>query len=217
MPSRPLMGQKGVIMKVLALPVGQLETNCYLLCDVGRKLCAVIDPGADADVILENVRENGCNICAILLTHGHDDHVGGVAGIRAACPDIPVYLNERDAAMQKPGMERLFPPVPDTVSYDEGDILAVGNIPVRVHATPGHTPGGVTIQVEDCLFTGDTLFKGSCGRTDLDGGDIDQELASLRRICSLPGDYEVYPGHMDSTTLERERMFNYYCRSAMQG
>ena len=204
-------------MKVLALPVGQLETNCYLLCDVERKLCAVIDPGADADVILENVRENGCNICAILLTHGHDDHVGGVAGIRAACPDIPVYLNERDAAMQKPGMERLFPPVPDTVSYDEGDILAVGNIPVRVHATPGHTPGGVTIQVEDCLFTGDTLFKGSCGRTDLDGGDIDQELASLRRICSLPGDYEVYPGHMDSTTLERERMFNYYCRSAMQG
>lgn len=204
-------------MKVLALPVGQLETNCYLLCDVERKLCAVIDPGADADVILENVRENGCDICAILLTHGHDDHVGGVAGIRAACPDIPVYLNERDAAMQKPGIERLFPPVPDTVSYDEGDILAVGNIPVRVHATPGHTPGGVTIQVEDCLFTGDTLFKGSCGRTDLDGGDIDQELASLRRICSLPGDYEVYPGHMDSTTLERERMFNYYCRSAMQG
>ena len=87
-------------MKVLALPVGQLETNCYLLCDVERKLCAVIDPGADADVILENVRENGCDICAILLTHGHDDHVGGVAGIRAACPGIPVYLNERDAAMQ---------------------------------------------------------------------------------------------------------------------
>ena len=86
LPSRPLMGQKGVIMKVLALPVGQLETNCYLLCDVERKLCAVIDPGADADVILENVRENGCDICAILLTHGHDDHVGGVAGIRAACP-----------------------------------------------------------------------------------------------------------------------------------
>ena len=204
-------------MKVLALPVGQLETNCYLLCDVERKLCAVIDPGADADVILETARENGCDICAILLTHGHDDHVGGVAGIRAACPGIPVYLNERDAAMQKPGMERLFPPVPDTVSYDEGDILAVGDIPVRVHATPGHTPGGVTIQVEDCLFTGDTLFKGSCGRTDLDGGDIDQELASLRKLCSLPGDYEVYPGHMDSTTLERERMFNYYCRSAMQG
>ena len=77
-------------MKVLALPVGQLETNCYLLCDVERKLCAVIDPGADADVILENVRENGCDICAILLTHGHDDHVGGVAGIRAACPGIPI-------------------------------------------------------------------------------------------------------------------------------
>ena len=197
-------------MKVLALPVGQLETNCYLLCDVERKLCAVIDPGADADIILETARENGCDICAILLTHGHDDHVGGVAGIRAACPDIPVYLNERDAAMQKPGLERLFPPVPDTVSYDEGDILAVGNIPVRVHATPGHTPGGVTLICGDALFTGDTLFAGSCGRTDFEGGSMEVELQSLAKIAALPGDYEVYPGHMDCSTLETERRFNPY-------
>ena len=86
----------------------------------------------------------------------------------------------------------------------------------HVMATPGHTPGGVTLRCEDALFTGDTLFKGSCGRTDLPGGDMEQELSSLRRICELPGDYEVYPGHMDPSTLEREREFNYYCRAAMR-
>ena len=86
----------------------------------------------------------------------------------------------------------------------------------EIIGTPGHTPGGVTIRCEDALFTGDTLFKGSCGRTDLPGGDMMQELASLRKLCELPGDYEVYPGHMDSSTLEREREFNYYCRSAMR-
>lgn len=81
--------------------------------------------------------------------------------------------------------------------------------------TPGHTPGGVTLVCGNAVFCGDTLFRGSCGRTDLPGGDMDAELSSLGRICALPGDYEVYPGHMDQTSLERERNYNYYCRQAM--
>ena len=85
----------------------------------------------------------------------------------------------------------------------------------EVLGTPGHTPGGVTLRCGEALFTGDTLFKGSCGRADLPGGDMEEELRSLKKICALPGEYEVYPGHMDPTTLERERMFNYYCRAAM--
>ena len=203
-------------MNVLALPVGQLATNCYLLCDVERKVCAAIDPGADADSILDAARDNRRETYAILLTHGHDDHVGGVEGIRKACPDIPVYLNERDAAMQKPGMQRLFPPVPDTLPFDEGDILAIGSIPVRVHATPGHTPGGVTLEAGRLLFCGDTLFAGSCGRTDFPGGDADAMMASLRKLAVLPGDYHVLPGHMETSTLQHERESNQYMAYAMR-
>ena len=99
--------------------------------------------------------------------------------------------------------------------YGGGDVVEVSGLRFEVIATPGHTRGGVTLRCGNALFTGDTLFKGSCGRTDLPGGDMDEELDSLRTICSLPGDYEVYPGHMDSSTLSRERLFNYYCRLAM--
>ena len=92
-----------------------------------------------------------------------------------------------------------------------------GAIPVGVAAgmDPGHTPGGVSLICENALFVGDTLFRGSCGRTDLPGGDTETEMRSIKKLCELPGDYEVYPGHMDGTTLERERRFNYYCREAM--
>ena len=86
----------------------------------------------------------------------------------------------------------------------------------HVMETPGHTPGSVCLRVEDALFTGDTLFRGSCGRTDLDGGDMDAMMHSLKKICRLEGDYEVYPGHMEATSLLRERLFNYYCRRAME-
>ena len=98
--------------------------------------------------------------------------------------------------------------------YDDGDVLRFAGLSFEILATPGHTPGGVSIICEDALFTGDTLFRGSCGRTDLPGGDMDEELRSLKKLCDLPGDYEVYPGHMDSSSLERERNFNYYCREA---
>ena len=99
--------------------------------------------------------------------------------------------------------------------YDEGDEIHIGQLVFRVMFTPGHSPGGVTLVCEDAVFCGDTLFRGSCGRTDLPGGDIKEELRSILRICKLPGEYDVYPGHMDSTTLERERNFNYYCRQAL--
>ncbi|MBQ1235587.1 MAG: MBL fold metallo-hydrolase, partial [Oscillospiraceae bacterium] len=107
--------------------------------------------------------------------------------------------------------------LPESGKYlKDGEVLNLAGLEFHIMATPGHTLGGVTIRCEDALFTGDTLFKGSCGRVDLPGGDMNTQLESIRRICQLPGDYEVYPGHMDSSTLERERMYNYYCRIALR-
>ena len=203
-------------MKVLALPVGQLETNCYLLCDVERKLCAVIDPGADADVILENVRENGCDICAILLTHGHYDHTGAVGELQAKWPETPVYLNRRDVYADA-CTQQLFPLLSgDVRDYDEGDTVAVGGLTVTVLATPGHSEGSVTLRCQDALFCGDTLFAGSCGRTDFPGGSMEKMMASLRRLGQLEGDLRVLPGHMEASTLDRERRWNPYLLQAMQ-
>ena len=112
-----------------------------------------------------------------------------------------------------------YSPPDGAILYSEGDVMRVGSLEFRVMETPGHSPGSVTLICGDALFTGDTLFRDSCGRTDLPGGDMNTLQRSLRRLAELPGDYEVYPGHMDSTTLERERRFNYYMRyaSGLQG
>ena len=149
-----------------------------------------------------------------MLTHGHFDHTGAVNAV-AEETGATVYMNHRDDARENSSAHLRFTLPENGKSYDDGDVIEAASMRFEVMATPGHTPGGVTLKCGDALFTGDTLFKGSCGRTDLDGGDMAQELASLKKICALPGDFEVYPGHMDPTSLERERLFNYYCREAM--
>lgn len=203
-------------MLIKTIPVGQLETNCYVVTDESTLDSAVIDPGDESNTILDYLESNHLRCRAILLTHGHYDHVGAVDAI-AAETGAPVYLNERDDARHAADSHLPYTLKANGKSYDEGDVVEAGALRFQVLATPGHTPGGVTLRCEDALFTGDTLFKGSCGRTDLPGGDMMEELRSLRRLCELPGDYEVYPGHMDSSTLERERELNYYCRAAMRG
>ena len=151
---------------------------------------------------------------AIMLTHGHFDHVGAVNAV-AEQTGCPVYINKRDEGY-KVGMSGMMFKLPEGGKYyDDGDVITEAGLEFKVIATPGHTPGGVSLICENALFTGDTLFRGSCGRTDLPGGDTETELRSVKKLCMLPGDYEVYPGHMDSSTLERERRFNHYCREAM--
>ncbi|MCR5663652.1 MAG: MBL fold metallo-hydrolase [Oscillospiraceae bacterium] len=201
-------------MLIKTLPVGQLETNCYVVSDEASLVCAVIDPGDESNTILDYLEENRLQCRAILLTHGHFDHVGAVAAV-AEETGAKVYMNRRD---DLGGRDAHLPfTLPENGAYyDEGDAVELPGLRFEVLATPGHTPGSVSLRCGEALFTGDTLFRGSCGRTDLSGGSTDEELASLKKLCSLPGDYEVWPGHMDATTLERERRFNYYCRQAMR-
>ena len=203
-------------MEIKTLQVGPIGTNCYLLCDETEKLCAVVDPGGDAARVAAAVVDTGCAPCAILLTHGHYDHTGGVAELRAKWPDVPVYLNRRDQYEGDAYLQQLFPPVPGAKDYDEGDTIQVGGLTVDVMATPGHSEGGVTLRCGDVLLCGDTLFAGSCGRTDFPGGSVKKIMASLKRLGSLEGDLQVYPGHMETSTLDQERSWNPYLHQAMQ-
>ena len=203
-------------MKIQTLQVGPIGTNCYILSDPEAGKCAVIDPGEEASRVAAAVKGSGCAPCAILLTHGHYDHTGAVAALRQQWPDVPVYLSRLDQAGDNPYLRELFPPIAGAVDYGEGDTIAVGTLTVEVLSTPGHSEGSVTLRCGDILFCGDTLFAGSCGRTDFPGGSMKKMLASLRRLGRLEGDLAVYPGHMEPSTLERERMYNPYLQQAMQ-
>ena len=204
-------------MNIKVLQVGPIGTNCYILCDEAEKLCAVIDPGGDASRVAAAVAKTGCAPCAILLTHGHYDHTGGVADLQAQWPEVPTYLSRRDQGAGDSYMLQLFPPVANAKDYDEGDTVRVGSLTLEVLATPGHSEGSVTLRCGDVLFCGDTLFAGSCGRTDFPGGSMKKIMASLRRLGELEGDLAVYPGHMEDSTLNRERSWNPYLRQAMNG
>ncbi len=195
---------------IRSIPVGMLQANCYLLCCGGE--CCLIDPGDEPERLLRAVEESGCTLRFLLLTHGHFDHYGAVRPILAHCPALPVYLHESDLS---DGEEQLRMRRLDAANqrlYREGDELTLGGLTIRVLETPGHSAGSVTLQAEDVLFTGDTLFAGSCGRTDFPGSSPRAMRDSLRRLAALPGDFQILPGHGDPTTLERERRTNYYLR-----
>ena len=204
-------------MEIKSLQVGPIGTNCYLLCDEAEKLCAVVDPGGEAARVADAVAQTGCVPCAILLTHGHYDHTGGVAELSAKWPEVPVYLNQRDQYQGDAYLAQLFPPVSGAKNYDEGDTLCVGGLTVEVLATPGHSEGSVTLRCGNVLLCGDTLFAGSCGRTDFPGGSVKKMMESLKRLGELEGDLVVYPGHMEDSTLDRERSWSPYLRQAMNG
>ena len=199
-------------MKISMMQVGPIGTNCYIL-EHDNKI-AVIDPGDEAGRILAELKKSDAQVEYILLTHGHYDHTTAVPELHQALPEAKIYIHQADA---NGAGSRLFPlagQVDDLLLYDEGDALPLGALTVEVLHTPGHSKGSVTLKVRDVLFTGDTLFQGSMGRTDFAGGNEEQIMASLRRLAGLEGDYHVCPGHMGTSTLERERKNNPYLRMA---
>ena len=201
-------------MLIKTIPVGQLETNCYIVTDEATLKCAVIDPGDESSVILDYIESSNLKVEAIFLTHGHHDHWLGLDGVREGT-GAPAYVHKADSfPHDKRGSHMMFPADEDIKYYAEGDVIKVGELEFKVLETPGHSRGSVTLVCGDAMFSGDTLFRDSCGRTDFEGGDMATILKSLLRLSNLDGDYEVYPGHMGSTTLSRERSFNYYMNYA---
>lgn len=203
-------------MKIISMQVGPIMTNCYILIDEESKKTAVIDPGEDADRILAALREEDSQVEYILLTHGHYDHTTAVPELHAALPQARIYIHQADANGAGSKLFPLASQVEDLLLYDEGDTLALGGLTIQVLHTPGHSLGSLTFRVGDVLFCGDTLFAGSCGRTDFAGGSFGQILQSLKRLVSLEGNLRVCPGHEGTTDLDRERKQNPFVRQALQ-
>ena len=202
-------------MKVKLLRVGPIGTNCYILEDDQTNLAAVIDPGDEPELIQEALEKEGVEVRYLLLTHGHYDHTTAVPALHRVYPQADIYIHQADANGAGSTLFPLAGEVDDLKLYDEGDVIRLGDHEIQVLHTPGHSPGSVTLKVEDVLFTGDTLFAGSCGRTDLRGGSYEEIMESLKRLGELEGDFHVCPGHDRTSTLERERKYNPFLLEAM--
>ncbi len=192
------------MLKIDTMELGIYFVNCYLIREEKASSCVCIDPGGNANKVLKYLEENGLTLEAILLTHGHFDHVGAVKEL-AEKTGCHVYLHADDLLLPE---KYTAGPLYYTHHYDEGDTLELAGLTIRVMHTPGHTGGSVCLLVDNYLFSGDTLFSHSCGRTDLPGGDPDAIMGSLARLKALEGDYIVCPGHNRATTLAVEREYN---------
>ena len=197
------------MLKFQVMPLGAYQTNCYILWDEDSDDCVVIDPGYQPEVVLAQTEKLGKNIVAILLTHGHFDHVGAVKDIVSET-GCQVYLHPADLSMPP---QMTAGPLYYTHTYGEGDTLQLADLQLYVMHTPGHTPGSVCLRCQEHIFSGDTLFQGSCGRTDLPGGDWKTILQSLKRLAAMDGNYRVHPGHGPSTTLAEEKLYNPYMQA----
>lgn len=206
-------------MKIKKFEVGPLFVNCYILYDNDTKEAVVIDPGDEPDLILDFVKEEGLSVNFILCTHGHFDHIGAVKEVKDETgakiilheKDIEIYKNSPQVAIQFFGIEIEQQPEPDILIKNE-EIIKIGNISLKFMHTPGHSPGSMCVYSDGYLFTGDTLFAGSVGRTDLAGGSMQDLINSLKKIATLPEETVVLPGHGPKTKISVEIKTNPFYR-----
>jgi len=201
----------------VVLPVGPLQCNCSIFGDEKKREAVIVDPGGDISNITAILDSHGLKVKAIVITHGHIDHVAGASQLRALT-GAPVYMNERDREQLNIldlQAAWLGVPVPPKVEIDvlatDGAVLQLGGVDFEVLLTPGHTRGSLCLWIpqEKKLIAGDTLFRGSVGRTDLPGGDSARILSSIKTyLLQLPEETLVFPGHGESTTIGREKQQN---------
>ena len=208
------------MLNITKLPVGDLEANCFLVSD-DDKNAVIIDPGAEAPYILEQIREQALKPLAILLTHAHFDHFGAAADLIEAL-QIPLYVHPLDKPMVLSSEYSLAVQLGYGAHYrqpkeeqihtfsDNEELKFSEELTFTVLHTPGHSPGSCCFRHADILFSGDTLFRDGVGRVDFQGGNIRDMRKSLARLGALEGDCEVYCGHYSNTTLEHERTFGHY-------
>ena len=208
-------------MRIVQIPNGQFVENCYLVVDERAGECAIVDPGEEAGLILHKLAATSAKPVAIWLTHAHIDHVLGVPRV-AAETGVPVWLHAADRPLydavpeqaQWFGLAAPALPPPDR-TFAHGDTVRVGELAFGVRHTPGHSPGSVSLVGPGVVLSGDVLFAGSIGRTDLPGGDFDTLIASIEReLLSLPDATIVYTGHGPETTVGRERRSNPFLTGA---
>jgi glyoxylase-like metal-dependent hydrolase (beta-lactamase superfamily II) len=203
-------------MKIEDFVVGPLQVNCYIVYDEESREAMVVDPGDNADGILKILDRQRLKPKYIVCTHGHFDHIGAVAAVKARTgaeivlheADLHIYEGAHDlAALMGFSLEQQ--PAPD-ILVAEGDRLLLGNTVVTVLHTPGHSPGGICLFHGDMLLSGDTIFAGSIGRTDFPGGSLQAMKQSFRRIIDLPAATQIFPGHGPGSTIARERETNFF-------
>lgn len=203
-------------IKIENFVVGDMECNAYILYSTITKKCFIIDPGADAQLFSAFIREKQLKPEGMLLTHGHIDHCGAVESLKKEFK-IPVMMHRDDLPTLNSETNRTLaadhgltiPGKPDRFLRPGEEIVTEG-ISLEVLYTPGHTPGSICLKCGKILFSGDTLFDGDIGRTDLEGGNFNILQASLQRLSKLPLDTDIFPGYGDSTTMSREKRLNPY-------
>ena len=205
-----------ILVNVHTLVLGPLQTNCYVVWAENSPSCVVVDPAYSPEQILESTASRGLTIEAIFLTHGHFDHVGAVEALLAKT-GCALWMHRGDYHQRKNPMNDYLYPLHDRALGDirfceDATEITAGGLDFTVLSTPGHSRGSVCYRAGNVLLSGDTLFAGGCGRTDLPGGDWAAILTSLADLRELEDAVKVYPGHGESTTLAQEKRYNPYMR-----